>query len=529
MLPRHMASEHDSEMTLGPGATIAGRYRIEGVLSPSGPSPVYRADDLILGRPVTLRLIPPSLCDDELTPRLELRLARNARLPRADVPALVDLIDLIDLGHDDRGRLLLVTDVYPADSLADLLAREGPLPWPRLRALMVRACQLVHLSHEHGIIRQDLQTRCLYPVRDKADPGTLKVVSPGVFVASGGRVWSCPDPDTALALARYAAPEQISTNVLDRRTDVYALGVILYECITGQVPFADPRPAHVLAAHLIAAPPPFPAAVRRRGVPPEIEAIVARALAKAPEDRWPTIMALANAMATIELGRCEFSGVLETDDVSDLTELLEPQASSTSMRIDAARLSGRAGLAPATGDPAATGEHPWRDVLDTAESTSGLHSPDCADPSAASTITRLAAPGDSTPTLPFGLASDSAARWSTSPSTSPSASPPLRRLAPWAIAAGLALFTAGIVTAVIVNLAQRPAPTAAPTRADPPPPVRPRAIPDPQAAPAPIPLTSPQRPAAPLPSPPVDPPADEPELPDPAGLEPADVAAPAPA
>src|SRR5690606_21647286 len=138
-----------------------------------------------------------------------------------------------------------VTDPFPAESLADLLVRAGPPPWQRVRALMVRACQIVHLSHEHGIIRQDLQPGSLYPVRDKFDPGTLKVVSPGLLVASGGRVWSLGEPQAALALARYAAPEQISAGVVDRRTDVYALGLILYECLTGRVPFADPRPAHV--------------------------------------------------------------------------------------------------------------------------------------------------------------------------------------------------------------------------------------------------------------------------------------------
>ncbi|MFY0530830.1 protein kinase domain-containing protein [Nannocystis pusilla] len=170
------------------------------------------------------------------------------------MPLLADLVDLLDLGHDERAQLFLVTDVFPGASLADELARQGPPRWQRLRSLMVRACQIVHLSHEHGMIRQDLSTSSLYPVRDKNDPGTLKVVSPGLLVASGGRVWSCADPNAALRLARYAAPEQISTGVIDRRTDVYALGVILYECLTGRVPFVDPRPAHVLAAHLITRP-----------------------------------------------------------------------------------------------------------------------------------------------------------------------------------------------------------------------------------------------------------------------------------
>lgn len=443
-----MASTDDSPradvpMTSGPGVLLGGRYRLAGWLGHDMLGELMRGEDLELGRPIAVRFVPPELLvGDELVARLELRRSRNLRLPRGDVPLLADLVDLLDLGHDERGRLYLVTDVFPGASLADELARQGPPPWQRLRSLLVRACQIVHLSHEHGMIRQDLSTSSLYPVRDKNDPGTLKVVSPGVLVASGGRVWSCAEPGAALRLARYAAPEQISTGVIDRRTDVYALGVILYECLTGRVPFVDPRPAHVLAAHLITPPAPFPAAVRRR-IPAELEAIVLRALAKSPDDRWPTVMALANAMAAIEVGRLQFSGTLDTGDADDFTEHLEPQASALSMRVDRARLSGRAGLVPAA-DAASTGEHALRDILDAADSSAVL--------------SRTAASiHDSAPTLPYGRASESATRWAVPPPDpgAPRLSP--RRLVPLLVAAGLCLVTAGIVSGSLRPAPGRPA------------------------------------------------------------------------
>ncbi|MCY0986074.1 protein kinase [Nannocystis sp. ILAH1] len=438
-----MASTDDSpradvSMTSGPGVLLGGRYRLSSRLGRDTLGELMRGEDLELGRPIAVRFVPPELVvGDELVARLELRRSRNLRLPRGDVPLLADLVDLLDLGHDERGRIFVVTDMFPDASLADELARQGPPPWQRLRSLLVRACQIVHLSHEHGMIRQDLSTSSLYPVRDKNDPGTLKVVSPGLLVASGGRVWSCADPKAALRLARYAAPEQISTGVIDRRTDVYALGVILYECLTGRVPFVDPRPAHVLAAHLITPPAPFPAAVRRR-IPAELEAIVLRALAKSPDDRWPTVMALANAMAAIEVGRLQFSGTLDTGDADDFTEHLEPQASALSMRVDRARLSGRAGLVPVS-DAASTGEHALRDILDAADSSAVL----------SRTATSI---HDSAPTLPYGRASESATRWAVPPEPgSPRLSP--RRLVPLLVAAGLCLVTAGIVSGSL-----RPAP-----------------------------------------------------------------------
>lgn len=433
----------DGPMTSGPGDLLGGRYRLASRLGRDTLGELMRGEDLEQERPVAVRFVPPELvAGDELVARLELRRSRNLRLPRGDVPLLSDLVDLLDLGHDARGRLFLVTDAFPDASLADELARQGPPPWQRLRSLLVRACQIVHLSHEHGMIRQDLSTSSLYPVRDKNDPGTLKVVSPGLLVASGGRVWSCAEPRAALRLARYAAPEQISTGVIDRRTDVYALGVILYECLTGRVPFVDPRPAHVLAAHLITPPAPFPAAVRRR-IPAELEAIVLRALAKSPDDRWPTVMALANAMAAIEVGRLQFSGTLDTGDADDFTEHLEPRASAISMRVDRARLSGRAGLVPVS-DAASTGEHALRDILDAADSSAVL--------------SRTAASiHDSAPTLAYGRASESGAGWTAPPSEphSPRLSP--RRLVPLLVAAGLCLVTAGIVSGSLRPAPGRPA------------------------------------------------------------------------
>lgn len=457
----------DGTMTSETGEILAGRYRLGARIGSGSTGIVYRAEDLMFSRVVAVRFLTPSLAREEDTlERLEERLHHSARMMRDDVRAISDIVDIIDLGRTDGGQLFVVTDLLSGESLADLLAREGALPWRVLRPLIVRACQIVHLSHEHGIIRQDLQTRNLYPVRDKSKTGVLRIYSPGLGVAFGARLWSGLGPAESLALARYAAPEQISAGPVDRRTDVYALGVILYECLTGQVPFADPRPAHVLAAHLLAAPPPFPPEVRRRGVPQELEAIVLRALAKGPEDRWPTVKALANAMAAIEFGPCDASGVLETDDIHDLTDLLEPAPSSTTMRIDRARLSGKPGLAPAAAviDPAAsTSEMAWREILEAAESAVGaiaVRAEDRADPSpSGSSITRTddTAPDDSTPTMPYAPAEHSAPRWP-HPAPAPTAAlAPRRRAGTWAVAASLALVTAAGVSYALRPGAQPPA------------------------------------------------------------------------
>ena len=308
------------------GEVIANRFRLVARIHTSSTGAVYRAEDLSLARPVALRLLTPILSRDAaLLERLQNRLQASMRMARDEVRVLGDIVDLIDLGRSDSGQVFVVTDFVNGENLAEQLTRDGPLPWPSLRPLMVRACQILHLSHEHGVVRLDLQTRHLFPVRDKTQTSTLKILSPGLQL----------DPALSPEMIRYAAPEQITRTACDRRTDIYALGVIMYELLTGQVPFADEVPAVILARHLLEPPPPLPAHLLE-AIPPAALAIVHRALAKQPADRWPTMRAMANAMAAIDFGPCDVSGMLEVVD----GEPVLPSTSSASMRIDASASHG---------------------------------------------------------------------------------------------------------------------------------------------------------------------------------------------
>ncbi len=314
------------------GATIANRYLVVERIHAGSAGILYRADDLAFSRPVALRVLTPTLSRDEnVLARLQARLAASAAMCRDDLGASGDIVDLLDLGHTDDGLVFVVTEFLTGESLAAVLEREGPFAWPVLRPLMVRACQILHLSHQHGLLRLDLQTRHLFPVRDKTATSTLKVLSPGIGDVFGDSLWTSLEPGAAAGHLRYAAPEQLTGATVDARTDVYALGVIMFELLSGRVPFPDTRPAYVCARHLLEAPPPFPAAVRAK-LPEAVVGIVYRALAKQPEDRWQTMRALANAMAAIDFGPCDASGVLEVVDL----HVPAPAASSTSMRIDPA-------------------------------------------------------------------------------------------------------------------------------------------------------------------------------------------------
>ena len=321
-LPARPTSQEES-----PGL-IANRYHLLARIHASGVGTLYRAEDRALSRAVALRLLSPALSRDEAVyARLHARLQARAAMARDELGA--DIVELADLGRADNGQVFVVTEFLAGDNLASQLAREGPLPWQALRPLMVRACQIIHLSHQHGLLRLDLQTRHLFPIRDKTRTSTLKILSTGIGDVFGENLWSSLSATAAAAHIRYAAPEQVTGGNVDARTDVYALGVIMYELLSGQVPFPDARPAYLCARHLLE-PAPRLTSDTAGPLPDAVAAIVGRALAKAPDDRWPTMRALANAMAAIEFGPCDASGVLELDDTLPVT----PAASSASMRID---------------------------------------------------------------------------------------------------------------------------------------------------------------------------------------------------
>ena len=240
----------------GAGSLIANRYHLHERIHAGSAGTLYRAEDLAFSRPVALRLLTPALSRDEaVLARLQARLQASAAMARDDLGASSDIVDLTDLGRADSGLVFVVTEFLSGENLATQLAREGPLAWPALRPLMVRACQIVHLSHQHGLLRLDLQTRHLYPVRDKNLTSTLKVLSPGIGDVFGDSLWSSLDPEAAAGHLQYAAPEQLTGGTVDARTDIYALGIIMYELLTGRVPFPDTRPAYVCARHLLEPPP----------------------------------------------------------------------------------------------------------------------------------------------------------------------------------------------------------------------------------------------------------------------------------
>ncbi|HEY6759117.1 MAG TPA: ABC transporter substrate-binding protein [Baekduia sp.] len=259
--------------------TQLGRYRLEAVLGRGGMGVVYRAEDLRLGRKVALKLLAAGVTDTD-DGRFRRRFLSESRLAASIDHA--SIIPIYEAGELD-GHLFIAMRYVEGTDLATLLRREGPLEPGRALALVEQLASALDAAHAHGLVHRDVKPANVLVAREGtrehvylADFGLTKHVTSEGPTASGAIVGTLD----------YLAPECIEGRPADERTDLYALGCLLFECLTGRVPFPRDSEAAALYAHLEDEPP-RPSDLRP-GLPPELDDVVRRALAKDPGERWPS-------------------------------------------------------------------------------------------------------------------------------------------------------------------------------------------------------------------------------------------------
>jgi serine/threonine protein kinase len=277
-------------MSLDPavGTEVAG-YRIVEEAGSGGMGVVYRAEEIGLGgRPVALKLLPPALAGD---PDFRARFLREMRVAAAiDHPNIVPIYR----AGEDRGLLYLAMRYVHASDLRRVLETEGRLEPARALAILDQVARALDAAHARGLVHRDVKPGNILlapPVLD-GDPEHVYLVDFGL-ARSDNDDRSIGGGGSFLGTPRYAAPEQAAGRPVDGRTDGYALGCVLYECLTGRPPFADGSGEAVLLAHLEAAPPRL--TTLRPDLPPAIDQVITRALAKSPDHRFPTCRALIAA------------------------------------------------------------------------------------------------------------------------------------------------------------------------------------------------------------------------------------------
>ncbi len=274
---------------LKPGSVFAGRYEVKEILGVGGMGVVYRAFDRELQEPVAIKTLKPEALAGGTVAldrfKQEIRLARKI--------AHRNVVRTYDLG-EQNGMYYLTMEYVEGTSLKQLIASRGKLPVPVALTVGKQLCRALEVAHAEGVIHRDIK-----PQNIVVEPsGFLKVMDFGIArLANPPKGKGLTEAGMSIGTPDYMSPEQLSGTELDQRSDLYAAGVVLFECVTGKVPFEAETTWALVAKHLEEQPP-DPRSTNP-DVPSPLAVVILKAMAKQPSDRFATAAEMHDALARI--------------------------------------------------------------------------------------------------------------------------------------------------------------------------------------------------------------------------------------
>ena len=272
------------------GEVLADRYELEELVGTGGMSSVFRAHDRLLDRKVALKILHQQYSgDDDYVERFKREARSVAALSHPNVVTVIDRGE-----HEDRQ--FIVFEYVEGENLKRLIERRGPAPVPNALELAIQIARGLAFAHQQGLIHRDVKPQNVLLNGD----GRAKVTDFGI-ARSLNVQRGMTQTGTVLGTSDYIAPEQAQGQRVDEHTDVYSLGVVVYELLTGEVPFPGEHFVAVAMRHINEEPPSV--REKRPDVPVRVDEAVRRAMAKRPEDRFPTMDAFC---AELEACLAEF-------------------------------------------------------------------------------------------------------------------------------------------------------------------------------------------------------------------------------
>jgi len=266
---------------------IVSHYRILEHIGGGGMGVVYKAQDLKLDRPVALKFLPPDLTRD---PDARQRFIHEAKA--ASALQHNNICAVHDIDRTDDGQEFIVMDFYEGETLRTKIER-GPLKLEDAMEIAIQVAQGLINAHEHGIIHRDIKPANVMITSD----GVAKIVDFGLAKLSGRTVLT--KASSFMGTVGYMSPEQVQGSEVDRRTDIFSFGVLLYEMLSGRGPFQ--REYEAAALYAIVHDQPRPLTELRKDVPASVQSIVSRALAKGPDDRYQSMVEM---LQDLQRGEC---------------------------------------------------------------------------------------------------------------------------------------------------------------------------------------------------------------------------------
>ena len=295
------------------GTTIAGRFTILGRLGKGSMGAVYRARQAAVGRDVALKIVRRDRAYDSET---KARFEREARaISSLSSP---HTITAFDFGESEDGSWFLAMEMLDGESVGDRLRREGRIEWPDAVRFACEALKSLAEAHAKGIVHRDLKPDNLFLVRlpeSDARRELCKVLDFGIAKWQSGTEAPIDQLETqagtVFGTPRYMSPEQAQGNALDARSDLYSLGVLLFQMLSGKAPFTDDDAVVVMARHIKDEPPLFIEVAPELSIPLPLERVVRRALRKAPADRPQSAAEMSAELEEVaQLVRAQSSGPL---------------------------------------------------------------------------------------------------------------------------------------------------------------------------------------------------------------------------
>jgi len=289
------------------GTIIDGRYRIDAKIAVGGFGAIYRATNVTTNDTLALKILHPHFASD---PNLSARFRREAT-------ALTSLRDAhtirtYELGETNDGTLYIAMELLEGESLQDRFRARGPLPWRDVMRFVSAACSSLLEAHSLGIVHRDLKPANIYLVAD----GCVKVLDFGIAKIQHGSYIDDGSELTrvgqAIGTLEYMSPEQLVGGEVDGRTDIFTLGVVAYEMITGRRPFCDATGPTSLVTALLTAVAPPPSTLLPAHVPPELDAIIMQCLERDAPARFVDVEQLALAISRMLMRYSEQRPEFET-------------------------------------------------------------------------------------------------------------------------------------------------------------------------------------------------------------------------
>jgi len=277
------------------------RYRLGRILGEGGMASVYLGEDTKLGKAIAVKVLSHEYA---LQPKVVQRFTQEARaISKVRHP---NVVDVTDHGVTPDRSVYLVMELLHGEDLSATLDREGPMPWSRLGPIVLQICAALATVHAGGIVHRDIKPSNCFRVRVAGNPDFIKVLDFGIAkVLDGPAAPGAPQSTTGslLGTPEYMAPELPRGLPPDARVDIYALGVLMYKMLTGTAPFTGEVYMAILAKHMFDPVEPLRVRAPDLDIPADVEAVILRALAKEREDRFPSMVALAEAVAATLPGR----------------------------------------------------------------------------------------------------------------------------------------------------------------------------------------------------------------------------------